>query len=284
MPRPSGFGAVRARDSSRRARGATEETRLSDPGFSDAVALVTGAGKGIGRAVARALATRGARVAAADVDGDAARAVAGELAGAARAYQLDVTDAAAVESTVGDIERDLGPVGVLVNVAGILRPGRLLDCPDEDWAATFAVNTTGVFHTSRAVARGMAARGDGSIVTVASNAANVPRAGMGAYAASKAASAMLTKCFGLELADVGVRCNVVAPGSTDTDMGRASWASSSLEAVVAGSPEAFRLGIPLGRVAAPEDIADAVLFLASAQARHITMHELRVDGGATLGA
>jgi 2,3-dihydro-2,3-dihydroxybenzoate dehydrogenase len=108
---------------------------------------------------------------------------------------------------------------------------------------------------------------------------------MAAYCASKAASAMFTRCLGLELASYGVRCNVVSPGSTETSMLHALWHDESgRAATLGGSPADFRLGIPLGRIAAPEDIAEAVTFLASARARHITMHDLRVDGGATLGS
>jgi len=112
---------------------------------------------------------------------------------------------------------------------------------------------------------------------------------MAAYAASKAAATMFTRCLGLELAEFGIRCNIVSPGSTDTDMQRALWPDDRSEAeavagVVRGSLPDFRVGIPLGRLAAPADIADAVLFLVSEQARHITMHDLYVDGGATLRA
>jgi 2,3-dihydro-2,3-dihydroxybenzoate dehydrogenase len=108
---------------------------------------------------------------------------------------------------------------------------------------------------------------------------------MAAYAASKAATAQFTRCLGLELSRYGIRCNVVAPGSTDTEMQRSLWTSADgASAVVAGSGEAFRVGIPLGRLAEPADIADAVLFLASDRARYITMQVLCVDGGAGLGA
>ncbi|MFC4908166.1 SDR family oxidoreductase [Actinomadura gamaensis] len=202
---------------------------------------------------------------------------------------LDVTDPVAVEAAVDDAERELGPLDIAVNVAGILRQANVADLTDADWAATFAVNTTGVFHVSRAAARRMAARGRGSIVTVASNAAGIPRAGMSAYAASKAAAVMFTKCLGLEVAARGVRCNTVCPGSTLTGMQRAMWAETGgadegARRVVEGDLASHRTGIPLGRVADPADVADAVLFLASDLARHVTMHDLYVDGGATLRA
>ena len=238
------------------------------------IALVTGAGRGIGAAVARLLAERGAVVVATDR----------EPAGPAT-LALDVTDGAAVDALVEDVERRTGPIAVLVNVAGILRPAPVLETTDADWAATFAVNTTGVFHTSRAVARRMVPRGAGSIVTVGSNAAGVPRTTMAAYAASKAATAMFTRCLGLELARDGVRCNLVSPGSTDTEMQRGLWADPGAEQrVIDGDPASYRVGIPLGRIASPEDIAESVAFLSSDRARHITMHDLYVDGGATLRA
>jgi 2,3-dihydro-2,3-dihydroxybenzoate dehydrogenase len=246
------------------------------------VTVVTGAGRGIGAAVATALSTLGARVAVTDVDG--ADAVAATLPGA-RGYRLDVRDAAAVEAVVAAVEDDLGPVDIAVSVAGILRPATVLATSDDDWRDTFGVNTDGVFHVLRATGRRMAGRGRGSIVTVASNAAGIPRTGMAAYAASKAAAVMLTRCLGLELGRHGVRCNVVAPGSTDTAMQRALWTSEAdVDTVIAGSLDGYRTGIPLGRIADPADVAEAVVFLASDRARHITMHDLYVDGGATLRA
>lgn len=255
---------------------------LAQRELSGKVALVTGAAQGIGEAVARALARQGAAVAV--VDRRAVRLKELEDEGFIT-HPADVTDAAAVEAVVERVERENGPITILVNVAGVLhRASPVVDLTDADWAHSFAVNTTGVFHTSRAVARRMRPRRSGSIVTVASNAAGVPRSGMAAYAASKAASAMFTKCLGLELAQDGIRCNVVSPGSTDTPMQRAMWADGTgRRAVLEGDPARHRLGIPLGRIAEPDDVAEAVLFLVSDRARHITMHDLYVDGGATLG-
>ncbi|MFF2141528.1 2,3-dihydro-2,3-dihydroxybenzoate dehydrogenase [Kitasatospora sp. NPDC058190] len=254
--------------------------------FAGVVAMVTGAGQGIGAAVARALAAEGAVVAALDRDSGPLAELAAESS-AVHPYVLDVADSQAVDRAVEVTEGQLGRVGVLVNVAGVLRPGSAVELSDEDWAETFAVNATGVFHTGRAVGRRMAARGRGAIVTVGSNAAGVPRAGMAAYAASKAAATVFTRCLGLELARSGVRCNIVSPGSTDTAMQRALWgedAEAAERRVIEGDLGAWRVGIPLGRIAAPADIAEAVVFLASDRARHITMHDLYVDGGATLRA
>lgn len=267
---------------------------LPDPGatgaqeFAGRTALVTGAARGIGRAVVHALAARGARVLATDLEKPKAKKLARLYDGRVAALALDVRDSAAVDAAVAHAEDVFGPLDVAVNVAGVLWTSAVVDLTDERWDAHFAVNTTGVFHVSRAAARRMTERGRGSIVTVASNAAGIPRAGMAAYAASKAATVMFTKCLGLEVAARGVRCNTVSPGSTMTDMQRGMWAEGDAEAaarrVIEGDLAAHRTGIPLGRIADPEDVAEAVAFLASDRARHITMHDLYVDGGATLRA
>ena len=250
------------------------------------VALVTGAAQGIGAAVARVLA-EGASIAALDLQEARLATLVAELrerGGRAAAFHADVSDSTSVEQAIEAVEQQLGPIDILVNVAGVLRVAPAVSLTDEQWSSTFAVNTLGVFQVCRAVARRMVPRRSGAIVTVSSNAAGVPRMGMAAYCASKAASTMFTRCLGLELAQHNIRCNVVSPGSTDTPMQRALWADDQgAQAVIAGSPEAFRLGIPLRKLATPEDVAEAVAFLVSDQARHITMHDLYVDGGATLG-
>lgn len=255
------------------------------------IALVTGAGRGIGEAVVAGLVGHGAAVLATDAAEDGLTALADKYGAQVTVRPLDVTDPAAVEALVAEAEQALGPLDIVVSVAGILRRSDVVDLTDEDWRATFAVNADGVFHVSRSAARRMTGRGRGSIVTVASNAAGIPRAGLSAYAASKAAAVMFTKCLGLEVAAHGVRCNTVSPGSTLTEMQRALWSASgaadesaAARGVVEGDLAAYRTGIPLGRLADPADVADAVLFLVSDRARHITMHDLYVDGGATLRA
>ncbi|OSY44047.1 2,3-dihydro-2,3-dihydroxybenzoate dehydrogenase [Pseudonocardia autotrophica] len=253
------------------------------------VALVTGAARGIGAEVASALAAQGRPVALLDRDPGVAGTAAALAAGGAQVLPLvaDVADAGAVADAVDAAEQELGPLGLLVNAAGVLRTGSVLDADDADLAACLAVNTTGVWNAGRAAGRRMYGRGSGAIVTVASDASRTPRAGMAAYAASKAASVSLTRTLGLELAP-HVRCNVVCPGATDTAMQRALWPDpdddTGAAAVVAGAPQRYRLGIPLGRIAQPGDVAAAVLFLAGDAARHITMQTLTVDGGASLGS
>ncbi|MFD3869497.1 2,3-dihydro-2,3-dihydroxybenzoate dehydrogenase [Streptomyces sp. NPDC058623] len=251
------------------------------------VALVTGAAGGIGAAVVRELAERGASVAAVDLAGERLReTVEKHIADGlrVRAFPADVSDAAAVARLVDEVERELGPIDHLVNAAGVLRPCEALELTEEDWQATFAVNATGVFLVSREVVDRMAGRGRGAVVTVASNASGTPRTRMAAYAASKAAATMFTKCLGLEVAARGVRCNIVAPGSTDTPMLTSLWRDgSALAQTLEGDLGAYRVGIPLGRLAAPCDIAHAVGFLLSPEAAHITLQTLTVDGGAALG-
>lgn len=255
--------------------------------MEDRIALVTGAAGGIGEAVVRTLAERGARVAALDRDPTRlAESVKRLTACGPRvtAVPADVTSSADVDRAVNTVEDTLGPVDCLVNAAGVLRLGEARKLTDQDWTDTFAVNATGVFHVSRAVVDRMVARGGGAIVTVASNAAGTARTEMAAYAASKAAATAFTKCLGLEVAAHGVRCNVVAPGSTDTPMLRGMHqGDTAVRTSVDGTPAAFKTGIPLGKVARPGDVAEAVAFLLSDQAGHITLHSLTVDGGATLG-
>ncbi|UJP41286.1 SDR family oxidoreductase [Cellulomonas palmilytica] len=234
------------------------------------VALVTGAAGGIGSAVVGVLRARGYTVVGTDRTAhDDVRA-------------LDITDGDAVAAFVARLESEDGPVEVLVNAAGLLRTGPALD-DDDDLVALVAVNVLGTATVTRAVVRRMVERGRGSVVTVASNAARVPRTGMAAYGASKAALTAWTKSLGLEVAEHGVRCNVVHPGTTRTRMlDGLGDTEQVVAAAINGTPEAYKVGIPLRRVAEPDDVAAAVAFLASDDARHLTMHELYVDGGASL--
>lgn len=251
-------------------------------GFNGTVALVTGAGGGIGEALVKQLRASGCIVIATDVT---APAFAGtdNNAPPVYAFALDVTDSKAVDALVAKVEQEIGAIGFGINVAGILQFGTVDTIDDDSWRRTFAVNCDGVFYVCRALAKVMGPRRCGAIVTVGSNAAGIPRHAMAAYGASKAASAMFMRCLGLELAPLGIRCNSVAPGSTLTPMQTGMWADASGEqTVIDGIPETYKTGIPLGKLAQPSDVANAVMFLLSDQAGHIVMDDLYVDGGATL--
>jgi 2,3-dihydro-2,3-dihydroxybenzoate dehydrogenase len=251
------------------------------------VALVTGAAQGIGEAVTRALSNQDYTVVAIDNNSDRLSILVEELKSQGSnvvGFTVDVSDSIAVQKVTDEIEQKIGSVEVLVNVAGVLRMGSINSLSKEDWERTFAVNSTGVFNVSQSVSKYMIERRRGSIVTVGSNAASVPRMSMAAYAASKAAATMFTKCLGLELAQYNIRCNLVSPGSTNTEMQWALWDNENGEqAVIKGSLETFKVGIPLQKIAMPSDIANTVLFLISDEANHITMNNVCVDGGATLG-
>lgn len=238
--------------------------------------VVTGASGGIGAAVASLLLERGYAVHGLD----RAPAVVGDAA--YLHHELDVTDHLAVQAIAAGLAGGATPVRALVNVAGVLREGPLAELDPEDLALMLSVNVLGVLTCAQAFLPALRGTPGASIVTVASNAARTPRMGIGGYGASKAAATMLTRSLGLEEARHGVRCNVVQPGSTRTPMLESLWEDPSAEAAtVAGEPGRFRLGIPLGRVADPLEVAEAVAFLVSDAARHITLHELVVDGGAT---
>ncbi|WP_105636434.1 2,3-dihydro-2,3-dihydroxybenzoate dehydrogenase EntA [Cronobacter dublinensis] len=246
--------------------------------FSGQTVWVTGAGKGIGYATARAFAQAGATVTGFD------------LAFPHADYPfacetLDVADAAGVAAVCQRLLRDDARLDVLVNAAGILRMGATDALALDDWQQTFAVNVGGAFNFFQQTMATFRAQKRGAIVTVASDAAHTPRIGMSAYGASKAALKSLALTVGLELASCGVRCNLVSPGSTDTDMQRTLWHSDDAEQRrIRGFAEQFKLGIPLGKIAQPQEVANTILFLASDLASHITLQDLVIDGGSTLGA
>jgi len=253
--------------------------------FRGRTAMVTGAAGGIGAAVARRLAACGARVAVTDIASPDEVVASIEAAHPAQAagFELDVADGPAVERVVERIEAELGPIDVLVNVAGVFMPARLTEMPDDDWSRVFDINVRGVFHCLRAVARRMTPRRRGSIVTVASQSAKIVRIEQSAYGASKAAAEYMTKCLGLELAPYGIRCNVVHPGVTETPLSKKIWdAGGSRSIHLDGSLERYRIGVPLGKIAMPEEVANVVVFLASDEASHVTMADVLVDGGQTL--
>ncbi|EAP4593790.1 2,3-dihydro-2,3-dihydroxybenzoate dehydrogenase [Salmonella enterica] len=246
--------------------------------FSDKTVWVTGAGKGIGYATALAFVDAGARVIGFD------REFTQENYPFATEV-MDVADAAQVAQVCQRVLQKTPLLDVLVNAAGILRMGATDALSVDDWQQTFAVNVGGAFNLFSQTMTQFRRQQGGAIVTVASDAAHTPRIGMSAYGASKAALKSLALTVGLELAGCGVRCNVVSPGSTDTDMQRTLWVSEDAEQQrIRGFGEQFKLGIPLGKIARQQEIANTILFLASDLASHITLQDIVVDGGSTLGA
>lgn len=249
------------------------------------VLVATGAASGIGRAVALRWARSAGRVALLDIDEPGlaqTAALVRDAGGEALALSTDVTDADAVDAAVEAAVAAFGRPDAVASAAGVLTPGRLTEITAADWQRQFAVNTTGVLHLLQSTLPVLV--DGGAVAVVSSNAARVPRAGMGAYAASKAATSALVRCVGLEVASRGIRCNVVEPGSTRTPMQRDLWPDpvAGEAAALVGDPENHRIGIPLGRIGEPDDVAALVEFLLSPQARHLTLQQIYVDGGASL--
>ena|SRR5690606_25723788 len=235
------------------------------------VALVTGASRGIGAAIADELAALGATVIGTATSDGGAAAIGERLQGAGgHGRKLDVTDAASVDALVDAIAKEFGPVSILVNNAGITRDNLLMRMKDEDWQAILDTNLTSVYRTSKAVMRGMMKARKGRIVNIASVVGVTGNAGQANYAAAKAGIIAFSKSLAKEVGSRGVTVNVVAPGFIDTDMTRAL-------------PEAAREGlvsqIALGRLGEPADIARAVAFLAGPAASYITGETLHVNGG-----
>jgi 3-oxoacyl-[acyl-carrier protein] reductase len=236
------------------------------------VALVTGASRGIGRAIATRLAQQGATVIAA-ARGDHARACAGDLNAAghkAEALSLDVTDAASVEAVPGDIVKRHGRLDIVVSNAGITRDQLLMRMKREDWDAVMATNLTATFALAQAAMRPMLKQRGGRIIAVSSVVGQMGNAGQTNYAASKAGLIGFAKALAREVASRAITVNVVSPGMIDTDM---------TKAITDGAKVDWTQQIPLGRLGTVDDVASAVCFLASDEASYITGHVLAVNGG-----
>ncbi len=247
------------------------------------IALVTGAGAGIGKAIAEALASAGARVAVTDLDGEAAVQVAASLP-ESRGYRLDVTSAANAREVVAAVEREMGPIDMLCNNAGVSTMKALWDLTEADWDFNMDVNAKGVFLVTQAVLPGMMRRRRGRIVNTASMAGKRPVPYLAHYAASKWACIGLTKSAAVELGPYGIRVNCVCPGYVATSMQEREleWEAGLRGKSVSDVRADYVRLTPLGRMEEASDVAKAVVYLCSPAAEFLTGVALDVTGGANL--
>jgi 2-hydroxycyclohexanecarboxyl-CoA dehydrogenase len=244
--------------------------------MDDKVAVVTGAGRGIGRAIAEVLAAEGATVVATDVDGASAAETAAALGGDTLGLAVDVASRDSVDTMVAAVREHHGRIDVLVNNAGWDKVGLFVDSDPADWDRILAINLYGVLHTCHAVLPLMAAQGSGRVVNLASDAGRVGSSGEAVYSAAKGGVIAFTKTAAREMARHQVAVNCVCPGPTDTAL---------FASVVEENPklrDALVKAIPLRRLAQPVDLAHAVAFLASDEAAYITGQTLSVSGGLSM--
>jgi 2-hydroxycyclohexanecarboxyl-CoA dehydrogenase len=241
--------------------------------LEDKIAIVTGGGQGIGRAIAGKLAAEGATVVVTDLDEASAKETADALPGAV-AIRADVTDRRGVQAMVSRVVEQFGRVDVLVNNAGWDKASPFVDSDPDDWDRAIAVNLYGVLHTCKAVLPLMAERGSGAVVNLGSDAGRVGSTGEAVYSAAKGGIIAFTKSLAREMARHQVRINCVCPGPTDTAL-FASFAGPKLR-------EALTRAIPFRRLGQPDDVANVVAFLASDEASFITGQTVSVSGGLTM--
>jgi 2-hydroxycyclohexanecarboxyl-CoA dehydrogenase len=241
--------------------------------LEDKIAIVTGAGQGIGRAIADKLAAQGATVVVTDLDEASAKQTAAGLPGAV-AIRADVTDRQDVQAAVDRVMQQFGRVDVLVNNAGWDKASPFVDSDPADWDRAIAVNLYGVLHTCKAVLPIMAGQGGGAVVNLGSDAGRVGSSGEAVYSAAKGGVIAFTKSLAREMARHQVRVNCVCPGPTDTAL-FASFAGPKLR-------EALTKAIPFRRLGQPADVANVVAFLASDQAAFVTGQTISVSGGLTM--
>jgi NAD(P)-dependent dehydrogenase (short-subunit alcohol dehydrogenase family) len=243
-------------------------------------AIVTGGRRGIGRAIALAFAEAGADVAVCDIaleDGllGKTKAELDALGSRSLALQIDVSQRDDVEKMAQRVMRAFGKIDILANCAGVWIPGQtLIDCSDENWDTVIDTNLKGTYLCCQAAGKVMVGQQSGSIINLSSQVGLTPGTGVGAYSISKAGIIMLTRQIALELAGYNIRANALAPGIVKTDFNSAFWKDPGMEKQTAGM-------VPLGRLAEPEDIAEAALFLASDSSGYITGEVLCISGGWT---
>jgi 3-oxoacyl-[acyl-carrier protein] reductase len=237
------------------------------------VALVTGAGRGIGKAIAQGLADCGANVAANDIDASSATLTASLLHGDANAYPVDVSDSAAVTAMIDKVMADYGRLDILINNAGVEPSASILDMTDEQWHSAIDVNLSAAFYTSRAAGRIMKVAGQGVVVNIASIAGhNIPIAERSGYVASKAGLVGFTRECAREFAAYGIRVNAICPGVIETEM--TAHLRENKEQMAK-----WLADIPQKRLGLPDDVVGLVLFLCSDAARYLTGQAINVDGG-----
>lgn len=244
-------------------------------GLSGKVVLVTGAGRGMGKAMAQRLADEGAKVAVTDIDEKSAVETAGELDGAS-GFRLDITDAAEVATTVAEIATALGPIDALVNNAGWDKLSPFLDTDEDLWDRVIDINLRGPIRMTKAVLPAMVERRSGRVVNISSDAGRVGSTGEAVYSACKAGIIGFSKTIAREMARYGITVNTICPGPTATPL---------LDSMVGEHEkliESLKRGIPLGRLGEPDDVAGVVAFMVSDDAGFITGQTLSVSGGLTM--
>ena len=247
---------------------------MSGSRLKDRVAIVTGAAQGIGKAIASAFVDEGARLVIGDINADLAKKTAEELGKdgrQVRSISIDVAEATGGQQLVDFSLREFGRVDILVNNAGIGANKRALECTLEEWERVIRINLTGAFLCSQAAGREMVKQGYGKIINICSLSGQRGGIGRAPYGAAKAGLELLTKVMAVELAEQGINVNDIVPGPIMTDVGRAMHDPATVEA--------YKFLVPQRRYGTPEEIANAAVFLASAESDYVNGHSLNVDGG-----